>query len=154
MIIEDTRQKKDKHDAKHRYWVQTGTPYIRSGLPFGDYWATPRIAIDTKQDIKEIALNVCGNTHEKKRFRDECDKAKTAGCKLVFLIEDKHYTGTDDLYGKSIWIHDGRVISGDSIATGMNQLHERFGVEFRFCDPADAGRIIKELLEEGGDCDV
>ena len=150
-IIEDTRQKKEKHENKHRYWVGSGTPWIRSGLPFGDYWAAPDVAVDTKQDIKEVAVNLCGNGKERKRFRDECDKAKTAGCMLVFLIEDKHYTDIDDLFGERIWIHDGRIIPGDSIAQEMYSLQERFGVRFRFCSPADAGRMVVEILEEGGD---
>jgi len=146
-IIEDTRQKEGKHDMKHRYWVQTGVGRARSALWFGDYWAAPKVAVDTKQDIKEIAVNLCGNRKEKNRFREECDKAKTAGCKLVFLIEDKNYETIDDLYGSRIWIHDGRTISGDSIATEMHSLMERFGVDFMFCEPEEAGRVIKEILE-------
>ena len=69
---------------------------------------------------------------------------------LVFLIEDKHYTEIDDLFGERIWIHDGRIIPGDSIAQEMYSFQERFGVRFRFCSPADAGRMVVEILEEGG----
>lgn len=149
LIIEDTRNKAGKHENLHRSWVRSGTPWVRSGLLFGDYWAAPRVAVDTKQDIQEIGVNLCGSGAERKRFRAECDKAKTAGCRLVFLIEDKRYADIKDLFGKTIWIHDGRTISGDSIASEMYALQERFGVEFRFCSPADAGEIIKEILEEG-----
>ena len=151
LIIEDTRQKKNKHEAKHRYWIKTGTPFIRSGLPFGDYWAAPRISIDTKQSIKEVAINLCGRPEERKRFREECDKAKTAGCKQIYLIEDKKYSCIDDLWGEGVWVHDGRVITGDSIAMRMHELQERYGCEFRFCDPSDAGRVIVEMLEQAGE---
>ena len=98
LIIEDTRNKKDKHENKHRYWVKTSTPWIRASLPFGDYWPTPKISIDTKQDIHEIAANLCGAAKEKRRFREECKKAMNADCRMVFLIEDKQYESVEDLF--------------------------------------------------------
>ena len=148
MIVEDTRQKAGKHENKHEHWAQTGTAWIRSALPFGDYWPTPRVAIDTKENIQEIAANMCGASKEKTRFRKECTKARDAGCKLVFLIEDKGYSGINDLWGQKIWIHTGQVIPGDQLAKAMLIMQERYGIEFRFCSPEDSGRIIKELLED------
>lgn len=147
MIIEDTRQKADKHENKHKYWAEVGAGWLRSGLPFGDYWPAPKIAIDTKQDILEVAANMCGAAKEKKRFREECKKAKEAGCKLVFLIEDSRFRTPDDLFGKKIWLHNGQVIPGDQIALAMRIHEERYGCEFWFCCPEESGRVIKELLE-------
>ena len=146
-IIEDTRQKTGKHENKHKYWDEIGTPWLRSALPFGDYWAAPRVAIDTKQDIQEVVANMCGAGKEKARFRRECQKAQAAGCKLIILIEDKRYNVPEDLLGTKIYILNGQTIPGDQAYLAMKMHEERYGVEFWFCDPAESGRVIKELLE-------
>ena len=41
-----------------------------------------------------------------------------------------------------------QVIPGDQLAKAMLIMQERYGIQFRFCDPEDSGRIIKELLDE------
>ena len=146
-IIEDTRQKESKHELKHQYWSKHKTNVVRSALPFGDYIKAPTIAIDTKQDISEICGNICGAVREKIRFNDECKLAMESGCKLIFLIEDKRYDCIEDLYGKSIYVHNGMIVPGDQLATAMHTLEGRYGCEFMFCDPKEAGRIIMELLE-------
>lgn len=147
-LIEDTRQKETKHETKHRFWDGIGVKVVRSALPFGDYMAVPSMAIDTKQDISEIAVNMCGTMKERHRFANECRQAQEHGCKLVFLIEDKNYNHIDDLYGKQIFVHGGggKVIQGDSLAKGMHTAKEQFGCEFLFCDPKESARIIMELL--------
>ena len=145
-IIEDTRQKKDLHEVKHKYWDNEHIVRIRSALPFGDYIAAPKIAVDTKQNIHEIALNLCGAGKEKRRFSNECQRAKDAECQLVFLIEDPDYVSIDDLYGKQIYIHNGQIIPGDQLATAMHTVQNRYGCRFIFCDPKDSGKIISEIL--------
>lgn len=145
-IIEDTRQKAEKHESKHLYWQKHGISVVRSALPFGDYISAPEIAIDTKQDITEIGVNMCGSAREKKRFREECKLAQESGCKLIFLIEDGRYKDVADLYGKTIYLHNGQVIPGDQLATAMHTMSGRYGCEFRFCDPQDSAQIITELL--------
>lgn len=147
-IIEDSRNKVGKHELKHRYWEENGTVVIRSALPYGDYIKAPKIAIDTKQDLSEIGNNMCGAVSEKKRFTAECVKAKEAGSKLIFLIENNKKVHTiEDLYGKQIYLHNGRLLSGDQLATAMHVMSNRYGCEFMFCDPKDSARIIMELLE-------
>ena len=146
-ITEDTRQKADKHKGKHKYWDGIGVTYIRCALPFGDYAPVPKVAVDTKQDIYEIGINMCGNGKEKHRFAAECKKAKDCGCKLIFLIEDKNFTNINDLYGKQIHLHNGMTIPGDQLATAMHTMSGRYGCEFMFCDPRESGKRIIELLE-------
>ena len=75
-LIEDTRQKKDLHKVKHDYWDEEGRNIIRCALPFGDYITAPTVAVDTKQNIAEIGVNMCGAGREKHRFAEECKKAK------------------------------------------------------------------------------
>lgn len=146
-IIEDTRQKAEKHAVKHRYWQETGISVVRSALPFGDYIRAPEIAIDTKQDITEIGVNMCGAAREKKRFREECKLAQDSGCKLIFLIEDKRFANIDDLYGKKIALHNGQILNGDQLATAMYTMAGRYGCEFRFCSPDKSAQTITELLK-------
>lgn len=149
-LIEDTRQKVDKHKRKHDTWASMGVDVVRCKLPFGDYAVPPKVAVDTKEDVTEIAGNLCGTMAEKRRVREECKAAKAAGCRLVFLIEDRRYHGIDDLYGKSIYIHNraGRTILGDQLATAMHIMRSRYGVEFRFCSPEDSARVVLEILKE------
>lgn len=149
MLVEDTRQKTDKHEKKHKYWTETGTDWLRSSLPFGDYWAVPKVAVDTKQDIAEVVANMCGAGKEKARFRNECKKAKAAGCKMIFLIEDKRYNVPEDLIGQKIHLHNGQNIPGEQAYMAMMMHQERYGVEFWFCDPDESGRVIMEILSDG-----
>ena len=102
--------------------------------------------MDTKQDIKEIASNMCGSIKDKQRFARECKKANEIGCKLIFLIEDKHYQTIDDLYGKKVYMMSGVTIPGDQLALAMITMANRYGVEFRFCKPEDSAGIIKTIL--------
>lgn len=149
-LIEDTRQKADKHKKKHTVWQSMGVEVIRCKLPFGDYAAPPKVAVDTKENISEIASNMCGTMAERKRFREECKAAKSAGCRLVFLIEDKRYNSIGDLYGKMVFIHNGngRTIPGDQLANAMQVMTSRYGVEFRFCSPDEAARCVLQILKE------
>lgn len=148
-ILVDSRQKKGKHETKHEQMRSSGIRLVRCALPWGDYIAAPRIAIDTKQDIHEIAANLCGSSAETKRVREEVKKARDAGCKLIFLVEDPHYNEIADLYGTKVYLHSGRTIPGDQLATAMHIMENRYGCEFWFCDPSEAGRVIEKILEDG-----
>lgn len=146
-LLEDTRQKADKHKTKHGYFAAESIDVIRCALPFGDYTPCPKVAVDTKQDISEIAYNMCSSAKEKARFRRECVKAKEAGCKLIILVEDSRFHEVNDLYGISIFLHNGQMVSGDQLATAMHVMSERYDCEYRFCKPEDAGQEIIKLLE-------
>ena len=150
-ILEDTRQKAEKHKTKHGYFAAENIPLIRCALPFGDYAPPPKVAIDTKQDASEIAYNMCSSSKEKSRFRRECIKAKEAGCKLIFLIEDPRFEDINSLYGTKIFLHNGQIITGDQLATAMYVMSDRYGCEYLFCKPEEAGEMIVKLLEAYGE---
>ena len=150
-IIEDTRQKPNNHVKKHADFTDIfHTRIIRSKLVVGDYALPPKRSIDTKQDISEIAANMCGSSIERKRFTRECKIAKDIGCQLFVLIEDKRFHSIDDLYGRDVWIlsKPKRKIQGDQLAVAMLMMSERYGVEFLFCDPDDSAEVIYNLLME------
>lgn len=149
IIVEDTRQQANKHKVKHESFAADGDTVFRSKLLFGDYALPPSVAVDTKQDILEIAQNMCGSASEKRRFAKECHTARLCESKLVFLIEDGRFSHPKDLLTHTFRLHNGVEISGKQLATAMSVMAHRYGVEFRFCKPADAARIIKEILEDG-----
>ena len=149
MIIEDTRQKAQNHALKNDYFKSINVSVIRSKLPFGDYALPPRVSVDTKQNLQEIAQNMCGSAREKSRFREECILAKRAEAKLIILIEDGRVRGVTDLFGKKIRLSTGKIIPGDQLVRAMSVMSERYGVQFEFCSPEETGKRIVELLRDG-----
>lgn len=149
IIQEDTRQKAGKHDIKHGWFQKNGIELVRSKLPFGDYAPVPPISIDTKENIDEIAGNICGKEH--KRFINECKAARDAGCKLIILVENE--LGINDLSQVHTWenpraIYSPKCVQGPRLQKAMETITERYGVTFMFCAPAESARIITEILSQ------
>ena len=149
VIIEDTRQKADKHLLKHASFDKDGDIIFRSRLLIGDYALPPKVAVDTKEDITEIAYNMCGSANEKKRFSNNCYTARLCDSKLVYLVEDSRFCNINDLIGHTFRLHNGLYIPGEQLAKAMYITMSRYGVEFRFCDKKDTANIIKEILKDG-----
>ena len=149
VIIEDTRQQDGKHDIKHSWFVSHDISLIRSKLPFGDYAPVPKISIDTKRNIDEIAGNICGREH--KRFINECKAARDAGCKLIVLVEND--LNIRDLSQVHTWTNprsaysDG-CVQGPRLQKAMETIQGRYDVTFMFCSPEESAQIITELLDE------
>ena len=148
IIQEDTRQKAGKHDVKHDYFAEHGVELVQCKLPFGDYALVPSISIDTKENMDEIAMNICGSEH--KRFINECKAAKAAGCSLVILVENT--LGITDISQVHKWInprvvYSSKCVQGPRLQKARETIAERYGVRFLFCRPEDAGRIITEILD-------
>lgn len=146
-IIEDTRQKIQHHEVKHTCLEQMGVNTLRCALPFGDYAYPPTISVDTKENIEEIAANIVG---DHVRFRNECMKAKLAGCHLYILIENT--LGIKSIEELKAWINprtrfSPKAVSGEKLAKIMNTMQIRYGVTFMFCDPNEAAEMILKILE-------
>lgn len=148
VIIEDSRQKVDKHTTKHECFTELSVELVRCKLPFGDYAPVPPLSIDTKENMDEIANNICGKEH--KRFINECKNAKAAGCKLYILVEND--LGFTDVSQVHLWnnprvIYSPKCVQGPRLQKAMETISERYGVTFLFCDPKDSAKIITELIE-------
>jgi len=147
-IIEDTAQKAGKHDIKHANFEKLGINVIRNKLPFGDYCLPPKISVDTKKGLQEVAYDIV-NDH--RRFRAECVNAANAGTKLVILIEEPlDINSIDDVVG---WDNPERAyrptaVTGDRLAKSMRTMEQRYGVRFAFCRPEESAQLIMKLLEE------
>ena len=148
-IIEDTRQQENKHQQKHEYFASNGVDVIRCKLPFGDYSLPPKVAIDTKKGLDEIAGNICGYKDEHQRFKRECIAARDAGCKLIFLIEND--IGIQSLEQVHTWVNprtpfNPKCVQGPRLQKAMETMSERYGCEFLFCDYTETAEKIIELL--------
>lgn len=150
-ILEDTRQQKSKHELKHDFFQANDIAVVRCKIPWGDYVLAPLVSIDTKASMDEIAGNIGGKEH--KRFITECKAAKAAGCKLIILVEND--LGITDISQVHTWINPRAIyspgcIQGPRLQRAMETISKNYGVEFMFCKPEDAGRIIMGVLEKYG----
>lgn len=158
-IIEDTRQQAGKHDRKHDDFERMGVQLVRSKLPYGDYAAVPRLSVDTKKDLYELAGNV---TQQHARFKAECESARDAGCKLVVLVENVF--GITSLQDLATWSEPdrhmqmrirksgnryARRIEGGRIAKACATMECRYGVRFEFCAPEESAERIVQILRGG-----
>lgn len=145
-LIEDSRQKKGMHELKHECFDAMGVQLIRNMLPFGDYCLPPKVSIDTKANMDEIAENINGS-HE--RFKRECIRARDAGCQLIILVENnENIASIDDVH---TWknpelIYRPKAITGERLEKAMRTMAERYGVQFEFCKPEESAQKILELL--------
>lgn len=147
IIQEDTRQKAGKHGTKHAYFESAGVEVVRCKLPFGDYAPVPPVSIDTKENMDEIAANICGSEH--RRFIAECKAAKAAGCRLIILVENE--CGIRDISQVHTWvnprvIYSPKCVQGPRLQKAMETISERYGVQFLFCTPSEAGETITRII--------
>lgn len=145
-IIEDTRQKDGKHDIKHRAFDASGVRVTRCKLPYGDYALPPKVAVDTKENLGEIAQNIA---NEHTRFRNECVAALTDGCQLYILVENLDgIRSVDDVHkwDNPELMFRPKAVTGARLEKSMKTMTERYGVKFVFCTPEEAASVIIEIL--------
>lgn len=156
-IIEDSRQKIGQHNTKNAYFFEHGISVVRSKLPYGDYALCPQIAVDTKKDIYELAMDI---DQQHQRFKKECINARDNGCKLYVLVENDFKIAS--LCDLSKWVEPDshfnmrksksgnprtRTIQGERLARACSTMSTRYGVQFLFCSPEQSGEIIIKLLK-------
>ena len=134
-----------------------------------DFLGTYSVVCDTKKDIQELIGDICGKQHA--RFRDEAILAQNNGIKLYILVENKDgVKETRDLfkwqnprmhrYNKILYMHrigkwsnipepKAPPTSGQTLAKACLTMNLKYGVEFEFCTPNEAGKRVIELLEKG-----
>ena len=168
ILLEDTRNQPGKHDMKNKYFSEHGVEVRRTKLYVGDYTlpADQSICIDTKKDIQELIGDICGKSHE--RFRDECIRAQEVNVKLIILVENeagyvdrkqtiynKVVRSVDDLFSWKnprffIWVKGKQkyptATKGTVLAKCCKTMNEKYGVEFQFCKPEEAGERILSIL--------
>lgn len=154
MVIQtDSREK--AHAITHilAEFDRQGVQYYISKLFVGDYQNldNPRLVVDRKR-----MLELCGNVvQDHKRFADELERAKQYGIHVVVLCENTN--GITCLADVINWQNprlkqSPMAVSGERlfrILSTMQNNHDKYDVEFRFCSKADTGKRIIEILSEG-----
>jgi ribosome-associated protein len=166
IILEDTRQAEGKHEIKHSWFEANGIEVRRTKLYVGDYTlpTNQSICVDTKKDIQELVGDIIGQ-HE--RFKAELIRAQEAGIKLYILVENESFTirgknvespfisRLEDLHrwvNPRLWIRKHgkqaypNATRGITLQKACCTMQKKYGCEFVFCTPRDAGRRIIELL--------
>lgn len=144
----DTREHTEQVDRIEDQFDSLGVKHFRSKLYVGDYQSldNPRLVVDRKKDLQEIAGNVC-QQHE--RFRAELIRAQEAGIQIVILCE--HGGQIRSLEDVFFWDNPRRrtskgAISGQRLFKILSTMKDKYGVRFEFCDKRQTGRRIVEIL--------
>lgn len=149
MIIQvDSREKSRAIKNILKYFDQVGVKHYSSKLYVGDYMSldNPKLIIDRKQNLTELCQNICQD-HE--RFRSELIRAQENGIQLVILVE--HGDPIFDLEDVRFWQNPRRkkspkAMSGAVMYKILKTMQRKYGVRYEFCDKADTGRRIVEIL--------
>lgn len=150
MVIQmDTREKARATERIEAEFNKQGVQYIKSKLYVGDYMAitNPLYVIDRKQNLLEVAVNVC---QDHKRFKAEVERAKSVGIKMCFLVEHGYNIRCleDVLKWQNPRLKESPMaVSGERLYKIMSTMSKTYGFEWQFCDKRQTGKRIIELLE-------
>jgi ERCC4-type nuclease len=145
VVMVDTREQKN-HVTD--YLNAHNIPNVRSKLFVGDYTLLhdQSVCVDRKQSLAEVCGNVC-QQHD--RFRAELERAQAAGIKLIMLVE--HGGKITSLDRVMDWVNprlktSPYAVSGEKLHKIMVTLAAKYGVEWRFCQKRNTGKIICQIL--------
>lgn len=153
-IIVDSREKPKAIGKILQRFDNEGIPYEVSKLLFGDYmdYGNPRLVIDRKQNIAELARN-CTVEHE--RFRRELERVKATGSELVILVEQNRYKDRGELVQvRDIsdlirWSSPHTMVRGEKVYRVLASWSSKYPLRVEFCDKRSTGRMILKILYEG-----
>lgn len=146
----DSREKPKAIKSIITEFDKQGITHFVSKLPCGDYMSldNARFAIDRKQNLLEVCKNVC---QDHKRFINELKRANELGIRLVFLIEHSRNIKTlDDVLN---WVNPRikehpLAVSGERLFKKLSTIEKNYNTKFYFCDKANTGKRIIEILSE------
>ena len=144
-------------DSREQRWANVrnyldanGIKWTRSKVVVGDYirMDNAMLSVDRKRDLQEVAQNL---TQQHERFRRECVKAQDLGIRLIVLIE--HGRGINNLDDVRAWVNPRLEVSpyavtGSRLAATMETMARKYGVEWRFCQKQDTGKVIVQILQD------
>lgn len=150
-LLIDTREKPKAIKGILDTFDSAGIVHETTKLLFGDYcdYNRPGIVIDRKQNIAELAKN-CTSEHE--RFREELERAKKAGAKLVILVEQDRYKNGDKwVFPKSItdiiyWSNPHTTIRGEKVFRVLASWCAKYDLDVQFCNKKNTGNRILEII--------
>lgn len=150
-IIEDSREKPQAVLKINNYFTQIGARVIRSKMYVGDYqlMSNPYLVIDRKQNLNELCNNV---VQDHRRFTDELKRAEEVGISVVVLVE--HGGGIKSVEDVPKWENprlkeSPLAVSGERLYKILKAIEYSYHCRFEFCNKAQTGRRIVEILTEG-----
>jgi len=151
MIIVDTREKPKAIVKILEHFDAHGVRYKHEKLDYGDYMIEngPKISIDRKQNIAELAKNC---TRESERFRREMDRAAADGARLVILVEQNRYQDRGewiqvrDISDLMRWSSPHTMVRGEKVYRVLYSWLAKWPIDVIFCDKRSTGRMILEIL--------
>lgn len=148
LILCDTREKPQAIGKIVSQIEHQGFRIVRTKLYVGDWqlFDNPRLTIDRKQSLLEVASNVC-QQHE--RFIAELERAREIGVHIIILCT--HSPNIKSLDDVANWNNprlatSPKAITGERLAKIMHSIEVRHECEFRFCGKTDAGNEIIRIL--------
>ena len=150
-LIIDSREKPKAIETILQTFRKEGVPYVKSKLLFGDYmdFNRPQVVIDRKQNIAELAKNC---TSDRDRFRAELERAKSAGSRLVILVEQNRYKDRDEwkrvetIADLMLWSDKHTTIRGEKVFRVLSSWCAKYPIEVRFCDKRNTGKEILRII--------
>lgn len=154
MVIEvDTREKPKAIQTILKQFEAAGVQVIRSKLWVADYRLldNPYLVIDRKQNLNELCNNV---VQDHKRFAAELTRAKEVGISVVVLVE--HGGAIKSIEDVPNWVNprlkvSPLAVSGERLYKILKAMEYTYKVRFEFCNKANTGKRILEILMEGKD---
>lgn len=157
----------EKCMLKNKYFKENGIELRHADMhDMGDYstFLNGAVSVLNRGSIQELISDINGKSRDK--FERACIKARDEKMQLVVLVENKVTDGEEnraservkcleDLY---LWKNPRLLIqkagkqkyptamSGKEIAEWCYAMQEKYGVQFEFCTPEEAGERIVELL--------
>lgn len=153
-IIVDSREKPKAIGKILDYFERQSIPYEVSKLLSGDYidYGNPRLVIDRKQNIAELAKN-CTREHE--RFRRELERVKATGSELVILVEQNRFKDrgewiqVDTIADLICWSSPHTKVRGEKVYRVLASWCAKYPLRVEFCDKRSTGKRIVEILYGG-----
>ena len=147
MIVCDTREQKNEHILK--YFDRHGIPFITATVHTGDYVMTGSrypVAVERKASCGELAHNLL--SRDRGRFYREVRRAKEEGIKLYIVCE--HGKGIESIEDVAKWQNPYGRVTGRMLREAIYKCAIGYGCEFIFCNKRQTGKLIHEILTNGG----
>lgn len=148
-LIVDTREKPRAIQKILTEFSRQGVKVVRRALNFADYWnpENPKVIIDRKQNLQEVAGNVIQGRNRFVREIERCNRQK---CHMIVLVE--HGGKIRSLEDVAKWKNprlreSPYAVSGERLFKIMKAMQIYYGIEWQFCDKGHTGKKIIELLE-------
>ncbi|MGI6349652.1 MAG: ERCC4 domain-containing protein [Eubacteriales bacterium] len=146
----DSREKKRAIMRIVDEFKRQNIKHFTSKLYVGDYMSldNPRLVIDRKQNLLEVYGNLCQGYN---RFMSELDRAANHDIKIIILCE--HGRNVKTIEDVKNWYnprldHTPYAWDGERLYRMMKKFEANHNTEFLFCEKAQTGKRIIELLTE------